>query len=159
MEKQKAKMKTPISYYGGKQQLATEILQLIPEHECYTESFFGGGAIFWAKEPAKLEVVNDNVAKVSSELAGDAYDNALAVTWGTLALVVFATVVLAWQLTKSLAGPIGEALIATAFGIATALPAVLAYNYFLRRLRLSLTEFENFADDFARLARKYDYKV
>jgi methyl-accepting chemotaxis protein len=58
----------------------------------------------------KLEVVNDNVAKVSSELAGDAYDNALAVTWATLALVVFATVVLAWQLTKSLAGPIGEAL-------------------------------------------------
>ena len=57
------------------------------------------------------------------------------------------------------AGPIGEALIATAFGIATALPAVLAYNYFLRRLRLSLTELENFADDFARLARKYDYKV
>ena len=57
------------------------------------------------------------------------------------------------------AGPIGEALIATAFGIAAALPAVLAYNYFLRRLRLNLTDFENFADDFARLARKYDYKV
>jgi biopolymer transport protein ExbB len=57
------------------------------------------------------------------------------------------------------AGPIGEALVATAFGIATALPAVLAYNFFLRRLRLSLTEFENFADDFARLARKYDYKL
>ena len=57
------------------------------------------------------------------------------------------------------AGPIGEALIATAFGIAAPLPAVLAYNYFLRRLRLNLTEFENFSDDFARLARKYDYKV
>ncbi len=57
------------------------------------------------------------------------------------------------------AGPIGEALVATAIGIATALPAVLAYNFFLRRLRLNLTEFENFADDFARLARKYDYKV
>lgn len=57
------------------------------------------------------------------------------------------------------AGPIGEALIATAIGIATALPAVLAYNFYLRRLRLSLTELENFADDFARLARKYDYKV
>jgi len=57
------------------------------------------------------------------------------------------------------AGPIGEALIATAFGIAAALPAVLAYNFFLRRLRLNLTELENFSDDFARLARKYDYKV
>ena len=52
------------------------------------------------------------------------------------------------------AGPIGEALIATAIGIATALPAVLAYNFFLRRLRVHLTDLENFAHDFMRLALK-----
>ena len=57
------------------------------------------------------------------------------------------------------AGPIGEALIATAIGIATALPAVLAYNYFLRRLRLSITELENFAHDFMRLALKHNFKL
>ena len=57
------------------------------------------------------------------------------------------------------AGPIGEALIATAIGIATALPAVLAYNFFLRRMRLSVAELENFAHDFLRLAAKHDYKV
>ncbi|TXT25130.1 MAG: biopolymer transport protein ExbB [Gallionellaceae bacterium] len=57
------------------------------------------------------------------------------------------------------AGPIGEALIATAIGIATALPAVLAYNYFLRRLRLNITELENFAHDFVRLALKHNFKV
>jgi biopolymer transport protein ExbB len=56
------------------------------------------------------------------------------------------------------AGPIGEALIATAIGIATALPAVLAYNYFLRRLRVKLTELENFAHDFMRLASKHHFK-
>jgi biopolymer transport protein ExbB len=50
------------------------------------------------------------------------------------------------------AAPIGEALIATAIGIATALPAVLFYNYFLRRLKLRITELENFANDFLRLA-------
>ena len=50
------------------------------------------------------------------------------------------------------AGPIGEALIATAIGIATALPAVLAYNYFLRRLRVRVSEMDNFAHDFLRLA-------
>ncbi|MDD2721669.1 MAG: MotA/TolQ/ExbB proton channel family protein [Gallionella sp.] len=43
------------------------------------------------------------------------------------------------------AGPIGEALIATAIGIATALPAVLAYNFFLRKLRLRVSELDNFA--------------
>ncbi|MDD4927957.1 MAG: MotA/TolQ/ExbB proton channel family protein [Gallionella sp.] len=56
------------------------------------------------------------------------------------------------------AGPIGEALIATAIGIATALPAVLAYNYFLRKLRVRITELDNFAHDFMRLALKYNFK-
>jgi biopolymer transport protein ExbB len=50
------------------------------------------------------------------------------------------------------AGPIGEALIATAIGIAVAIPAVLAYNFFLRRIKLSEAELEYFAGDFLNLA-------
>ncbi|MDD5275176.1 MAG: MotA/TolQ/ExbB proton channel family protein [Methylovulum sp.] len=46
------------------------------------------------------------------------------------------------------AGPIGEALIATAFGIAVAIPAVLAYNFFLRQNRASLAVLDHFASDF-----------
>jgi biopolymer transport protein ExbB len=57
------------------------------------------------------------------------------------------------------AGPIGEALIATAIGIATALPAVMAYNFFLRRLKVNITELENFAHDFMRLAQKHNFKL
>lgn len=49
------------------------------------------------------------------------------------------------------AGPIGEALIATALGIAAAIPAVLAYNYFLRKVRLAVTEMEHFADRYMHL--------
>ena len=41
----------------------------------------------------------------------------------------------------------------------TVLPAVLAYNYFLRRLRLNITELENFAHDFMRLALKHNFKA
>jgi biopolymer transport protein ExbB len=52
------------------------------------------------------------------------------------------------------AGPIGEALVATAIGIATAIPAVLAYNFFLRRVKLCEAELENFATDFLHLAMK-----
>ena len=52
-------MKTPISYYGGKQSMINDILPLIPEHKIYTEPFFGGGAIFWAKTPSRCEVIND----------------------------------------------------------------------------------------------------
>jgi biopolymer transport protein ExbB len=52
------------------------------------------------------------------------------------------------------AGPIGEALIATGIGIATAIPAVLAYNYFLRKLKSSNAEIENFGMTFQYLAVK-----
>jgi len=57
------------------------------------------------------------------------------------------------------AGPIGEALIATAIGIATAIPAVLAYNYGLRRMRLYVAEMDDFATDFLHLAMKAGFKV
>ncbi len=50
------------------------------------------------------------------------------------------------------AGPIGEALIATALGIAVAVPAVLAYNFFLRRAKLHRLALESFARDFLHLA-------
>ena len=52
-------MKTPLSYYGGKQQLAAKILGMIPEHRLYCEPFTGGGAVFFAKPPSKVEVIND----------------------------------------------------------------------------------------------------
>lgn len=51
--------KTPITYYGGKINLVTTILPLIPNHTIYTEAFFGGGAIFFAKTPSEIEVIND----------------------------------------------------------------------------------------------------
>ena len=57
------------------------------------------------------------------------------------------------------AGPIGEALIATAVGIATAIPAVLAYNYGLRQVRLYGAELEEFANDFLHLALKSGFSV
>lgn len=59
-------MKTPISYYGGKQQMLQHILPNIPEHNIYTEAFVGGGAVYWAKEPAKLEVINDISREVTN---------------------------------------------------------------------------------------------
>lgn len=52
-------MKTPISYYGGKQMLLKHILPLIPEHSLYTEAFCGGCAVLFAKKPVRCEVIND----------------------------------------------------------------------------------------------------
>lgn len=56
------------------------------------------------------------------------------------------------------AGPVGEALMATAIGIAAAIPAVLAYNYGVRVTRLSVAEMERFAHDFMSLACHHEVK-
>jgi biopolymer transport protein ExbB len=45
------------------------------------------------------------------------------------------------------AGPVGEALIMTALGLAVAIPAVLAYNAFNRRNRLWMARLESFSHD------------
>lgn len=57
------------------------------------------------------------------------------------------------------AGPIGEALIATGIGIAVAVPAVLAYNYFLRRVKSVIADLDDFAHDFLNLAQRASYRV
>jgi DNA adenine methylase len=53
-------MKPPLTYYGGKQMLSKLIVSLIPKHNLYCEPFFGGGAVFFAKEPSNIEAINDN---------------------------------------------------------------------------------------------------
>ena len=47
----------------------------------------------------------------------------------------------------TVAGPVGEALIMTAFGLFVAIPAVLAYNGFNRANRVELSELDGFAHD------------
>lgn len=45
------------------------------------------------------------------------------------------------------AGPVGEALIMTAIGLATAVPAVLGYNFLVRRNKVIMDRIRNFASD------------
>ena len=56
------------------------------------------------------------------------------------------------------AGPVGEALIMTAVGLAVAIPAVLAYNAFTRRNRIWLAQLDNFAHDLYALVTVGDKK-
>lgn len=57
-------MKTPITYYGGKQTMVKHLLELVPEHQIYCEPFFGGGALFFAKPKSEVEVINDKNGEV-----------------------------------------------------------------------------------------------
>ena len=45
------------------------------------------------------------------------------------------------------AGPVGEALIMTALGLAVAIPAVLAYNWLARRNKAVMDEVREFSDE------------
>jgi biopolymer transport protein TolQ len=50
--------------------------------------------------------------------------------------------------------PIAEALIATAFGLAAAIPALVAYNHLTNRVRLFASEMDDFAMEFLNIAER-----
>lgn len=56
------------------------------------------------------------------------------------------------------AGPIAEALIVTAFGLFTAIPAGVAYNWFLSRTRIAEADMENFSSDFLNIVKRHFFK-
>ena len=50
---------------------------------------------------------------------------------------------------------IAEALFATAIGLVAAIPAVMAYNYFQRRIRVQVAEMQTFAQDYLNIIRRH----
>ena len=48
-----------VPWVGGKRRLAPHILPLFPPHSCYVEPFAGAAALFFLKQPVKVEVLND----------------------------------------------------------------------------------------------------
>jgi DNA adenine methylase len=55
---------TPLTYYGGKQMLARQIVALMPSHRVYLEPFAGGAAVLFAKARAERETINDLDSRV-----------------------------------------------------------------------------------------------
>jgi len=50
---------------------------------------------------------------------------------------------------------IGGALVATAAGLFAAIPAVIAYNFFLSKIRILDTEMQNFSSDFLNIIKRH----
>jgi DNA adenine methylase len=48
-----------VPWIGGKRKFADHILPLFPDHTCYVEPFCGAAALFFMKEPSRVEVLND----------------------------------------------------------------------------------------------------
>ena len=70
----------------------------------------------------------------------------LGTVWGIYHALVAIGMSGAGTLDK-VAGPVGEALIMTALGLAVAIPAVLGYNFIVRANRLTLSRLDSFAHD------------
>lgn len=60
---------------------------------------------------------------------------------------------------QAVAGPVGHALIATGLGIAVAVPAVLIYNFLVRRLKAGVHSMNDFASDFYALCQQSGFRA
>ncbi len=58
----------------------------------------------------------------------------------------------------TVAAPIGNALLATAAGLFAAIPAVIAYNSFVSRIKIFDTEMSNFSNDFLNIVKRHFFK-
>ena len=54
---------------------------------------------------------------------------------------------------------ISEALIVTAAGLAAAIPAVIAYNYFLALIRRQKAEMESFSNDLLNIIKRHFFQA
>jgi biopolymer transport protein TolQ len=56
---------------------------------------------------------------------------------------------------KTVGPDIAQALFATAIGLVAAIPAVMAYNYFMRRIRVLRAEMETFEQDYLNIIKRH----
>ena len=59
---------------------------------------------------------------------------------------------------QAVAPGIAEALIATAVGLAAAIPALIAYNYFVQQIKVLAVEMDNFSHEFLNIAERHFFK-
>lgn len=56
---QSKSVKAPFGYYGAKQRIAKQIIDILPPHNAWVEAFCGSGALTLSKAPVPIEVIND----------------------------------------------------------------------------------------------------
>ena len=59
---------------------------------------------------------------------------------------------------QAVAPGIAEALVATAVGLAAAIPALMAYNHFVQQIKVLAVEMDNFCQEFLNIAERHFFK-
>ena len=52
-------MRAVLKYPGSKWNIASQLVEMIPEHHSYVEPFFGSGAVLFNKPVSDIETIND----------------------------------------------------------------------------------------------------
>ena len=106
----------------------------------------------FATELAKLERLTPFLATVGSTAP---FVGLFGTVWGIM--IAFMNLQSAEGADTSIdvvAGPIAEALVATAIGLMAAIPAVVAYNFLHSRIASISVDMENFTNDFLNIVRR-----
>ncbi len=105
----------------------------------------------WALETTKLESALGFLATTGS---ASPFIGLFGTVWGIMD--TFKSIGARGSATLAVVAPgISEALIATAAGLAAAIPAVIFYNYYLNRIKTMSTEMDNFASELLNIVERY----
>lgn len=101
----------------------------------------------------EIEKLQSHLAFLATVGSVSPYIGLLGTVWGIIN--AFRSLANVSQATLAHVAPgIAEALIATAMGLFAAIPAVVAYNFFTRRMDRFIAQFENFIDQFSNILRR-----
>lgn len=141
--------KIPVRGRNGVSEELTE--ELANEHESFDVSRFQRMlSLVAAEETLRLERWLPFLATTGSATP---FIGLFGTVWGVMN--AFHGIGLRGSATLATVAPgISEALIATAAGLAAAIPAVIAYNHFVSQIRVLAAEMENFAGEFASYAER-----
>ena len=102
----------------------------------------------------EVEKLESNLLVLATVASAGPFVGLFGTVWGILR--AFQKIDVTGQATiQTVGGDISHALIATAVGLAAAIPAVMAFNYFNRRLRVLTSEMDNFSDDFLNIVKRH----